>query len=342
MRTIKKKEIIILATLLYIILFCLSMLYSTSREIKIFCAGSLKIPLEKVAQRFESKYGAKAIIEPSGSLEAVRKITELHKKCDIIALADYKLIAEYLHPKYVDWYIIFATNSVVLAFKDGSKYSEELIADPSKWFEILMRPDVRYGFSDPNKDPCGYRAVGIIVLASIYYSNSSILRLLTSGSNIQVTNDSGGILIQIPENLSCERGDLFIRPKSVDLIALLEAGSIDYAFEYKSVAIQHNLSYIELPRELNLGDPSLDNFYRQITLRLLVGSSNEKTIELQSIAYGLAIPSSAENLQTALKFVKFLLSDEGREIFEDLGQRFIERPIAYGELLEELKEVVGG
>jgi molybdate/tungstate transport system substrate-binding protein len=40
----------------------------------------------------------------------------------------------------------------------------------------------------------------------------------------------------------------FIRPKEVDLVALIESNAIDYMFQYKSVAIQHGLKYIELPK----------------------------------------------------------------------------------------------
>jgi hypothetical protein len=33
----------------------------------------------------------------------------------------------------------------------------------------------------------------------------------------------------------------------------LESGDIDYAFEYKSVALQRNLHFLEFPPEINLG-----------------------------------------------------------------------------------------
>ena len=36
----------------------------------------------------------------------------------------------------------------------------------------------------------------------------------------------------------------FIRPKEVDLVALIEANAADYMFQYKSVAIQHGLKYL--------------------------------------------------------------------------------------------------
>ena len=37
-------------------------------------------------------------------------------------------------------------------------------------------------------------------------------------------------------------------------------------FQYKSVAIQHNLKYIELPDEINLSDPSNAEIYNSVSL----------------------------------------------------------------------------
>ena len=52
--------------------------HSTGKQsvtIKICNAGSLTIPLQKLATLFKQKYGINVVLEPSGSVEAVRKIT---------------------------------------------------------------------------------------------------------------------------------------------------------------------------------------------------------------------------------------------------------------------------
>jgi len=36
-------------------------------------------------------------------------------------------------------------------------------------------------------------------------------------------------------------------------------------FQYKSVAIQHGLKYIELPKEINLSDPSKIDIYSSVS-----------------------------------------------------------------------------
>ena len=49
-----------------------------------------------------------------------------------------------------------------------------------------------------------------------------------------------------------QHGGKFIRPKETDLLALLEAGEIDYLFIYRSVAQQHGLKMILLDDAMNL------------------------------------------------------------------------------------------
>jgi len=311
--------------------------------LKIFCAGSLKKPLDRVAELYMERYGVRVYIEASGSVEAVRKITDLGREADIVAVADYRLIRDFLYSDYTSWYIGFATNELVLAFTSKSRYADELLANPGKWVEILGREGVRWGFSNPNKDPCGYRAVGAVALASLYYNDTSILeRLIVSRTNIYYNVSSGTLHVYIPGSLEVYSGNLVIRPKSVDLIALLESGAIDYAFEYRSVAIQHNLSYIELPREINLGDPSYAGFYKRVVVHILVGSDREKALEMSPIVYGVTILSNTRHYSEALEFVKLLLGSEGRSVFESMGQRFLEEFICSGSIPVELRDIVKG
>ena len=313
---------------------------SSSGPLKVFCAGSLKILFEHVAEVFKNRYGVEVHIEASGSVMAVRKVTDLKKVCDVVGVADYRLIPKFMVPEYTDWYIAFTSNEIVIAFTDKSKYSGELLKNPDKWFEILARPDVRYGFSNPNKDPCGYRSVGVIALASLYYSNRSILEdLVLKKTNINVSMEGGVLHVHVPAVLKVLSENLVVRPKEIDLAALLEAGALDYAFEYKSVAVQHGLKYIELPNQINLRGPTCKDFYSRVVLHILAGTDKEKEIPMAPIVYGVTIPKNSENPELGLKFIELLLS-EGRSIFESLGQPFLAEPLGYGNVPKELLRYV--
>jgi molybdate/tungstate transport system substrate-binding protein len=133
-----------------------------------FHAGSLSMPFETMEKEFEAMYpGVDLQREASGSQAAARKVTDLNKPCDIMASADFKVIDKLLVPKHADWNIRFATNQLVLCYTDKSRFAKEVNAD--NWYEILQKKGVVWGHSDPNLDPCGYRALMVLQLAEKYY-----------------------------------------------------------------------------------------------------------------------------------------------------------------------------
>ncbi|MDK2869777.1 MAG: molybdate/tungstate transport system substrate-binding protein [Pyrococcus sp.] len=305
----------------------------------IFHAGSLSVPFQEVEKEF-SEYAERNLQikvsfqdEASGSVMAVRKVTDLGKKADVIGVADYTLIPQLLIPNYTDFYVLFATNEIVIAFTDKSKYAEEIKDNPERWYEILAREDVRFGFSDPNQDPCGYRALMVIKLADLHYGMGIFKELIEENTNIY----SNGTQIYAPKEIIANPNKVVIRPKETDLLGLVESGSIDYIFIYKSVARQHNLSYITLPSEINLGDFSKEEFYAQVSITL---GSTGKTIEAKPIVYGVTVLRDAPNREVAIEFLKYLLSENGKRIFEKNYQDFLDPPIAFGNVPEELEPLV--
>lgn len=107
-------------------------------------------------------------------------------------------------PKYATWNIQFARNELVIAYTDKSKYKNEINGE--NWYQIFQRPDVKYGFSNPNLDPCGYRAVMMIQLANKYYNNDTIFEnLIAKHTSItSVANDSGYV-VYAPSDLKPDK-----------------------------------------------------------------------------------------------------------------------------------------
>ena len=265
-------------------------------KVIIFHAGSLSVPFKELAAEFQEKNpGIEVLMEPAGSLVCARKVTELKKNCDIVASADYFVINELLIPEYTSWSIRFATNEIVIAFNNKSKYSSEI--DSSNWRDILLRKDVIFSRSDPDSDPCGYRTVLTFLLAEKYYKDRGL-----ADKFVQKNRE-------------------YIRPKEVDLVALLESDAIDYMFQYKSVAIQHKLKYIRLPAKINLAVPANNDYYHAVST-VVVGSTpgSKMTVKGDYINYSLTILKDAPDREDAIKFVEFLLSPAGTEIFRKNGQ----------------------
>lgn len=274
----------------------------TKQEIKgdiiVFHAGSLAVPFTSIAEEFEAAYpGTNVLLEPAGSVACARKITDLKKPCDIMASSDYKVIEELLIPEYTSWHIPFASNEMVIAYTDKSRSSAIITAQ--NWPTVLLEEEISYGRADPNSDPCGYRTVMSFQLAAKYYDQPGLDQRL-SAKDVK-----------------------HIRPKEVDLLALLEVGEIDYIFIYKSVAVQHQLKYIELPREINLEDPAMDEHYGQATVRINASEPGQfLTIKGEAMIYSFTRLKTAPNPLAAEAFMAFLLEkNKGLKIMEQSGQR---------------------
>ncbi|MGD0754548.1 MAG: extracellular solute-binding protein [Bacteroidales bacterium] len=266
------------------------------KELIIFHAGSLSVPLKQIAQEYEKRNpGTKIYLESAGSLVCARKVTELKKPCDILASSDYFVINEMLIPDYASWSIRFATNEIVIAYLEKSKHSKEINSD--NWMDILQMKDVIYSRSDPDSDPCGYRTIFTFKLAEKYYRRPGLTEMMSS------------------------KNREYIRPKEVDLVALLESNAIDYMFQYKSVAIQHGLKYIELPKEINLSDPAKNSFYSSVSTDVAGSKPGIKmNITGDYINYSITILDNAPQKEEAISFMDFFLSPEGMSIFRKNGQ----------------------
>jgi len=287
-------------------LFCAAMfllpasqaLAEPSGKLVMFHAGSLSVPFAAMEKAFEAKYPKVDLQrEASGSQAAARKVSELKKPCDIMASADYTVIDKLLIPGYASSNIRFATNQLVLCYTDKSKYAGEVNAD--NWYEILQKKDVVWGHSDPNLDPCGYRSLMVLQLAEKHYRIPGLYDKMLANRPI--------------EN---------VRPKSVELISLLQTGNMDYAWEYLSVAVQHKLNYIVLPDEINLGNYKYDDFYAEAVVKV-TGKKPGTFMEMKggSCTYGVTLIKDAPNREAAIAFLAYMLDPEGGlKILKDMGQ----------------------
>ncbi|WP_367359506.1 tungstate ABC transporter substrate-binding protein WtpA [Syntrophus sp. (in: bacteria)] len=263
-----------------------------------FHAGSLTMPFEAMEKAFEAKYpGVDLQREASGSQAAARKVTDLNKPCDIMASADFKVIDKLLIPKFADWNIRFATNQLVLCYTEKSRYADQVNA--RNWYEILQRKGVVWGHSDPNLDPCGYRALMVLQLAEKYYRKPGLYDRLLANRPL--------------EN---------IRPKSVELVSLLQTGNMDYAWEYLSVAVQHGLKYVVLPDKINLGNYKEDPFYSQAVVKVTGKKPGEyMDMKGESVTYGVTLIKDSPNREAAIAFLDYMLDPKGGlKILKDQGQ----------------------
>ena len=287
----------ILGILIASTIFFIGCSTNDKNELVIFHAGSLSVPFKQMKEQFEKENpDTEILLEAAGSVKCARKITDLGRTCDIMASADYTIIDKMLIPDYTDWNIQFASNEMCIVYHNESKYADQIHAE--NWHEILVKDDVIFGRSDPNSDPCGYRAILTTKLAEEYYQHNGLTEKIL------------------------QKDLRYIRPKEVDLLALLESNTIDYIFLYRSVAQQHQLEYLILPDSINLKNPKLNNHYQKAEVQITGKKPGEIiTQQGQAMVYGLTILNDSPNQELALRFVDFILSEKGgKRILEQNGQ----------------------
>ncbi|MFW6304508.1 MAG: tungstate ABC transporter substrate-binding protein WtpA [Candidatus Saliniplasma sp.] len=303
--------------------------------IKIYHAGSLSGPFSELERRFEKQHpNIDVRREMSGSVETVRKVTDQGKEADVVGVADHSLIPDLMYDEHASWTVRFATNRMVLAHTNESNHADEISVD--NWYEILQRDDVKFGFSNPNHDPCGYRSQIMIRLAQEHYDEEDLFSELIE-KNTAIMEENG--TITVPENLEPVVSKVMIRSAEMELIYGLETGDIDYLFIYQSVVEQHEgLEMVSLPEKIDLGSPEHEEFYRTVSLTRSTGEN----VFGEPIVYGITIPETVRNRKGARLFIEFLLSEEGKEVMEDMGQEPIDPALTdnLDRMPEELRDLV--
>ena len=296
--------------------FCLALILTScenekaAHPIRIFHAGSLSYPMRLLTENYQENQPEQSfLLEAAGSLNTIRKVTDLQRQADLVGSADYQLIDQLLIPVYSRFNIAFASNSIVLAYADPT------LADTlnqGNWLNILLNNQAKVGASDPNADPCGYRARLCLQLAGMMQ----------------------GISRPDEQILSGER--YVERPKETDLIVLLNTQTIDYLFTYESLARQYELHYLKLSDSVNLSDPRLNSWYQQASLNVRGSESGDSLlVKGEAIIYGISVLKTAEKKEQVWDFVEMILQPEiGGKILQKAGLHplnpaLVQNPEAY-------------
>jgi molybdate/tungstate transport system substrate-binding protein len=269
-------------------------------------AASITQPVRAVLDSFSARTGIAYHQEPGSSLEVARRLTELGRQPDVLLLADPEVYPTLLMPRYVTWYASFGRNRMVLAYTPRSAHAGEITAD--NWRQIVQRPDVQVGRSDPNTDPSGYRTLFVFQLAERYYHEPGLAARLRAAA---------------PQRN--------VRPREADQIGLLQAGELDYIWSYQNLADNAKLETVRLRPEIDLGTPADSAIYATASARV-VGRRPGDTVVVRGapILFALSIPNAAPHAAGASRLVAFLLSPAGLRILRSMHFETLDRPLLTG------------
>jgi tungstate transport system substrate-binding protein len=296
--------------------------------LKAYHAGSLASSFAKMEKSFEKAHPDTDVqLYSGGSAAIIDKVNKQNMFADVLASADTVLIPKNLYTKNATFDINFAKNSMVLVYTNTSKGAATINAD--NWYTVLATKDISYAISDPTSDPAGYRSLMTIALSERKYGDGSIFNTLVAPySKITKVVDGAKHTINAT-NPSPDGKKLVITKTGPDIIPLLKAGTVDYAFEYSSIAIQSGLPYVTLPPEIDLSDPSMVSRYANVQVIRPSGSTTVTEVATP-IIYGVTVPTSTRNAGGGADFINLLIGKEGQAVLNADGQTPIVPAMASG------------
>ena len=272
---------------------------SISGTMTVFHAGSLSPPWSQVEKSFEEEFGVDVQREAKGSVGSTRKITDRGRTGDVLGVSDFRLIHDMMMGEYADWYGVFVTNAMAIAYTDESKYAREFTE--GNWWNVLTRDDVNVAHADPAVDPNGYRSVMAMKLGAVEFQGERLYDQSTAQAlrdNAKVTSGT-----------------------ETDLIGQLESGALDYAWEYASVGASHeNLNTLMLQPHVNLAKATAEYAEHYAKAKVKAGG---QTYTGAPIAYGITVPSVAENPAAGRQWVEYVTQGHGVDTMTQNGFQMV-------------------
>jgi molybdate/tungstate transport system substrate-binding protein len=259
--------------------------------VKVLHAGSLTtLVRQKLGPALYDESGMVLESEPGHSVALALAVKEGRTSGDVYLSADAEVNQMLLEPTNggrIGWFVIFARNTVVLAYSPKSRFLadfEQARNGTIPWYQVLLQPGVQIRRNDPNFDPMGYYTLLVCELAERHYRLSDFkARLLGNDTNPEQVNQFH--------------------------LAQFEDGEIDAMFLYLSAAADRGLPYLRLPDEINLSNPVLATTYAQTHFTTNTG----QTFHGKPISFSATVLNNASNPQAALHFVEYLLSPAGQQ-----------------------------
>jgi molybdate/tungstate transport system substrate-binding protein len=294
------------------------------KDVNVLYAGSMLSVMEtKIGPAFSSnKFGYYNYRgEGHGSIQNANMMIDGQRSPDVFISVGTNPMNMLFNKKPMPlarWYLGFASDEMVIAYNPTSPFAADFEKAKSgiiPWYQVLAKPGMRFLRTDPLLDPKGCYTIIDIKLASILYHNSSIVSTILKGQEREEDNDGK------------------LRPEEI-LLTLLEQGEADAVPAYKHEAIERGFPFINLPPQINLGNPDFANYYKQAACRQHQQQQQKETGSLTfgtPIVFYITIPTTVKNIMGAVQFVKFILSKEGRTILQNDGFKIISPPLIHGD-----------
>ncbi|GGA14932.1 extracellular solute-binding protein [Dyella caseinilytica] len=280
-----------------LVMFCIAATAADTPVLRVAYAGSMGVVMDNAAgPAFAKTHNATYQGTGQGSYALAHLLAAHQMQADVFVTITPGPMQVLKQAGMVTQAVPVASTQMVISYSPHSRFAADFAAaaqGKKNWYDVLSEPGLHLGRTDPAIDPQGANALLTLQLAADYYHRPDMLQ--------KIAGD--------PQNTA----QIFTEPS---LMSRLEAGQIDAAISYLSAAQSHHLPTINLPDEINLGNPAMQApWYDRASITL----SNGKTLKVQPLVFYAAVLSNAQQPQLARDFVTFLQSPEGQTMFRDHG-----------------------
>lgn len=278
--------------------------HTGARPLTIYVADAYTGEAQLLASAYHNATGMPTPLVTGGGSFTLAQEIGMGSKADVfMPVALSATTPSYLHGYAPGWAIAFAADQMVLAYTNSSVDNPTARSvlgnytlaeqNPTQWYQVfytLTSGGLKVGISNPNSDPAGFRAWIVLEAAGYLYAHNTTFfyqRMLETHSNYTASN-------------------------AAELVAPLTAGQINFLFIYRSAAIAKGLEYLELPAQINLGDPNYSSFYAKFNYTLTSGVVKGSPIYLY-----ITVPLTSTQPAQAYSFVSFVVEDS--QLLERFG-----------------------
>ena len=215
-----------MATVTLCLLTVSAPLAAAAGQLDVLYAGSLSDLMERgIGPAFERATGDRFRGYAGGSQLLANEIKGRLRAADVFISADPRVDRSLMgkgNGDWIRWYIGFAQSPLVVGYNPRSAFAAEFGEKP--WYEVLSRPGLRLGRTDPKLDPKGARTLELMQRAAAFYRLPGLAeRVLGQPDN--------------PRQ---------IFPEEV-LIGRLQSGQLDAGFFYASEAADAKIPTVTVP-----------------------------------------------------------------------------------------------
>jgi molybdate/tungstate transport system substrate-binding protein len=286
-------------------------------KVEVISASLYANLIERAAQNA----GIDVALQAAGSVAAARQVALTPAAFSLFASVDPTVIPAILYPTVASWYISVAWDRMVIGYSTHASQASRMAnlsgrieADLAagnlgdalnathQALDLVFAPDARIGFSNPNTDPEGYRALMVLQLAGLaFYGNVThyvdLFNQSQAAGNV-VTVDAGS-----------------------KLFAYVQSGQVDYDIAiYESAALGATIPYVRLAPQVDLGETSFANSYAVARVTITVGTA-PLTLVGAPIVLAVTIPTLAPDPDAGSRIILYLLSTDGHSLMGSLGIR---------------------